>query len=224
MDILKAIEQRHSVRNYTEKPIPEDIAEALEEETEICNKESGLHIQLVLNEEKAFTGFLAHYGKFRNVKNYLALVGKDDAETSVGYFGEKIVLKAQALGLNSCWVALTFKKGIVKKYCTVGEGEKLFCVIALGYGSTQGIPHKSKRMEEVCNVDDASAEWFRRGVESALLAPTALNRQNFKILLDEDGKVALYPQGGCRNVDIGIVKYHFEVGAGKDNFEWAEKN
>ena len=26
---------------------------------------------------------------------------------------------------------------------------------------------------------------------------------------------------GYTQIDLGIVKYHFEVGAGKENFEWA---
>ncbi|MEI3552822.1 MAG: nitroreductase family protein [Acutalibacteraceae bacterium] len=41
-----------------------------------CNQESGLHIQLVTNEPKAFDSFMAHYGKFKGVTNYLALIGK----------------------------------------------------------------------------------------------------------------------------------------------------
>lgn len=226
MDISEAIRERHSVRSYTDRPIPADVAEALKKEVEACNRESGLDIRLVLNEEKAFTGLLAHFGKFRGVKNYLVLAGKnnDDAATAAGYFGERIVLKAQTLGLNSCWVALTFKKGVVQKYCRLKKEEKIFCVVALGYGATQGVPHKSKRIEEVCTPEHLPKEWFRRGVESALLAPTALNRQNFMIEFDEEYEsVLLYPKDGTSwGVDIGIVKYHFEIGAGKENFKWEE--
>lgn len=74
--------------------------------------ESGLHMQLVLDEPKGFDGFMAHYGKFSGVKNYIAVIGKKgrDLEEKCGYYGEKVVLYAQRLGLNTCWVALTYSK------------------------------------------------------------------------------------------------------------------
>lgn len=77
-----------------------------------CNRESGLHIQLVLDEPRGFGGLPAHYGKFSGVKNYIALIGKKspNLEEACGYYGEKIVLRAQQLGLNTCWVAMTYSK------------------------------------------------------------------------------------------------------------------
>lgn len=69
MDIMEAIDLRHSVRQYLDKPIDEDLVNNLKKEIEECNKESGLHIQLVLNEPKAFDTFMAHYGKFQDRKS-----------------------------------------------------------------------------------------------------------------------------------------------------------
>ena len=108
--------------------------DALEAEVARCNQESGLHIQLVLNEPKAFDGFMAHYGKFSGVKNYIAMIGKADAslEEKCGYYGERLVLLAQQLGLNTCWVAMTYSK--VKTAFTLLPGEKLCVVIALSSG------------------------------------------------------------------------------------------
>lgn len=95
-----------------------------------CNSEGELNIQLVTDEPDAFDGFMAHYGKFSGVKNYVAMIGKKSAnlQEKVGYYGEIIVLAAQSLGLNSCWVAMTYKK--IKSAFTVGKDEKLCCVIA----------------------------------------------------------------------------------------------
>lgn len=76
MNIFEIMEQRHSVRRYKDVAIDEKIIEILEDEIEKCNKESGLNIQLVKDEPLAFDGFMAHYGKFSGVKNYIALVGK----------------------------------------------------------------------------------------------------------------------------------------------------
>lgn len=214
MDISEAIKERHSVRAYTDKKIEGEVLLALENKIAEINGESGLNVQLVLNEEKAFGGRMAHYGKFSGVKNYIAMVGKKGADLSekVGYYGQKLVLFAQTLGLNTCWVALTYKK--VKTAYKIEEGEKLALVIAIGYGATQGVPHKSKSINAVSNAGEDSPEWFVNGVKAALLAPTATNQQKFFFTL-KDGEVTAKPGlGFYAKVDLGIVKYHFELGSG----------
>ena len=216
-DLMKS---RHSVRQYTDRPLEDAVLAALREEIDKCNKESGLHIQLVTNEPKAFDGFMAHYGKFSGVTNYIALVGKKgtDLDEKCGYYGERLVLSAQALGLNTCWVAMTYSK--VSSAYQIEKGEKLVIVIALGYGKTQGAAHKTKSPTEVSNLGADTPTWFKDGVTAALLAPTAMNQQKF-YLSYTDGKVtASAGRGFYSKIDLGIVKYHFELGAGKENFRW----
>lgn len=73
-----------------------------------------------------------------------------------------------------------------------------------------------------------SPEWFRRGVEAALLAPTAINQQKFSFLLqpqEENKKPKIlakkgFSMVGYTKLDLGIAKYNFEIGAGKENFDW----
>ena len=163
---------------------------------------------------------MARYGKFSGVQNYFALVGKagPDLQEKCGYWGERLVLKAQMMGLNTCWVALTFSK--VKSAYILNDGEKLAAVITLGYGAAQGVPHKSTSMDEVTKVEGPMPDWFRAGMEAVLLAPTAVNQQKFLFTL-EDGKVSAQPGHAFYvKMDLGIVKYHFELGAGKENFQW----
>lgn len=222
MTILEAIENRHSVRSYRNKPIPAELIACLQSEIDACNKESGLHIQLVVNEPKAFDGLMAHYGKFSGVQNYIALIGKKSGafDELTGYYGERVALLAQTMGLNTCWVAMTFSKGTSKKNCIIGQGEKLGCVISLGYGESQGIAHKSKPIEALCSVDETMPDWFEQGMKAAQLAPTAMNQQKFHITL-VGNKVSVKSLGGFySNVDLGIVKYHFETGANGHNFSW----
>ena len=221
MTIMEAIRQRHSVRQYTDKPLGEDVIRPLEEEIAAYNKESGLHIQLVKNESKAFDSFMAHYGKFSGVTNYIAMIGKKgpDLEEACGYYGERLVLKAQQLGLNTCWVAMTYSK--IRSAFSVGEGEKLCIVISLGYGKTQGVPHKSKAIEKVAKTDGPAPDWFTSGVEAALLAPTAMNQQKFRFTLTDDKVSVRAGVGFYTKIDLGIVRYHFEAGAGKEHFTWA---
>lgn len=221
MNIIDVIKSRHSVRSYLNKEIEPEKVDALQKEIDECNKESGLSIQLLVNEPKAFKTSIMNYGKIKNAKNYIALVGKKnekDLDEKVGYYGERVVLKAQELGLNTCWVALTYNKGGVQ--AEVADDEKLVCVISLGYGETQGVVRKSKTPEKVSNIQEGDPEWFKIGVEMALLAPTAINQQQFYIEREEN-KIFIEPKiGFYAKIDLGIVKLHFELGAGKNNFEW----
>lgn len=220
MNIMDAMKHRHSVRSYLDKSLGAEVLQALQQEVALCNQESGLHIQLVTEEPRAFGSWMARYGKFSGVKNYLVLVGRKGPmlEELCGYYGERLVLKAQQWGLNTCWVAMTYKK--ISGAFSVRPGEKLTVVIALGYGKTQGVPHKSKAATLVSNLTDASPAWFRAGVEAALLAPTAMNQQKFRFQLTEGGVSATAGRGFYTKVDLGIAKYHFALGAGKENFTW----
>ncbi|MGN0998204.1 MAG: nitroreductase family protein [Faecousia sp.] len=221
MHLEEAVKTRHSVRQYQNKPLGAEVISRLQAEIDACNQESGLHIQLVTGEEKAFDGFMAHYGNFSGVTNYIAMIGKKNGELDekCGYYGQRLVLKAQQLGLNSCWVALTYSK--IKTAFIVDREEKLCVVIALGYGISQGVPHKSKTIEEVAKAEDKMPDWFRRGVEYALLAPTAMNQQKFSLSLKGNKVTIKAGMGFYTKVDLGIIKYHFEIGAGTGNFEWA---
>ena len=179
MTIQEAIAARHSVRAYKDQPLSEDIVKQLEDKIVELNLEGQLHIQLICNEPKAFQGTLAKYGKFRNANNYIVMAGKkaDDLDERVGYYGEHLVLLAQTLGLNTCWVGLCYSK--VSGTYVLGEDEKIACYIAIGYGETQGAGHKIKTIEQVSNATDITPAWFKKGVEAALLAPTAVNQQKF---------------------------------------------
>ena len=217
---LTLLKERHSVRSFLEKPIDSKTAGLLEEEIAACNAAGGLHIQLVRNEPRAFDSFLAHYGRFSGVTDYLALIGPKDStlDEKCGYFGERLVLKAQALGLNSCWVALTYKK--IPGAFRLEKGEKLCLVIALGYGKTAGTPHRSKKAESVSNLKASDPDWFRAGTEAALLAPTAMNQQKFYLERKDEQVRARAGLGPCVKIDLGIVKYHFEQAAERDSSVW----
>ena len=215
MTILEAIEARHSVRAYTKRPIDGAVRDALEAEIAACNRESGLRLRLCCNETKAFSGFLAHYGKFENAVNYIALIGPDepDLQERCGYWGERLVLFAETLGLNTCWVAGSYQKGEVKGL--LADGERLAAVISIGYGAKPGQAHRSKSFEQVTETKGLVPQWFRDGVAAALLAPTAINQQRFKFVLNGEDVEAKALLGPYAKIDLGIVKYHFEIASGR---------
>ena len=217
MDIFEAMRARHSVRQYKAEPLGQDIADKLREEIAKSNAEGGLHLQLALNEPKAMNCLLARYGSFKNAVNYIAMVApQDGCEEKVGYYGERLVLLARQLGLGTCWVAGSYKK--IPEALDIAEGEKIHMIITVGYGENEGKPHRSKSPEDVSNISEASPEWFKRGVEFALLAPTAINQQKFRFELEEDKVKATHGMGPYAKTDLGIAKLHFELGAGKENF------
>ena len=231
MTLSEAILARHSVRAYTEQPITGETLDALKQKIDEVNAAGHLHVQLVLDEPKAFLCAMAKYGKFRGVRNYLVMAGKkaDDLDERVGYYGEQLVLLAQTIGLNTCWVGVSYSK--TPGAFVLDEGEKVACVISIGYGETQGVSHKITSPKEVSNASDITPRWFNDGVKAALLAPTAVNQQKFHfefVGFDGEGKKpkVAAKKGtslvGYTQMDLGIAKYHFEIGAGKDNFDWLQ--
>lgn len=221
MTELEAIRARHTVRKFLDRAIPAEAVRQLDELIAGQNARYGLRMRLVTENADAFGGLL-RLVLAKGARNYIALVGKNGSRTEeqLGYCGIQAALLAQRLGLNSWWVAATYQKKAVAQIVGLQPDEVLTGIIVLGYGATPGTPHKSKRPEEVSTYRGEAPQWFHDGVAAALLAPTALNHQSFR-LTGEAGRVRLsVPEGSYLQTDLGIVRYHFEIGAGVENFTW----
>jgi len=216
MTIKEAILERHSVRNYQDKAIEKEKIDELNELIQECNDEGNLHIQLLEDAGNTFNRLLNKAMGLGSAPSVIACVGPDDdtLDERVGYYGEKIVLRAQQLGLNTCWAG-TYNRKNVK--ASVSDNERLAIVIALGYGINQGKPRKSKTVDQVIKGSESDMpQWFIEGVKMALLAPTAVNQQKFEIVLKGDDQYEVIDKGGILSkIDKGIVKCHFEIGAEK---------
>lgn len=228
MELIEAIRARHSVRKYDSRPIEPEKVAVLRAAIDRINAEQGLNIQLALEEPRSFSAGLWKYGQFSGVRNYLVMVGPkgEGAEEKVGFYGEELVLLAQTLGLNTCWVGLSYKK--IPGTYTLRAGDIVHCTISLGYGLNPGVQHPLRPIGNFYEVDGGVGggeppEWFLAGLEAAILAPTAVNQQKFRFILHPGNLVEakpLFSLIGYTRIDLGIVKYHFEVGAGKGSFEW----
>lgn len=219
MTELEAIRARHAVRKYTTEPLSPAIIDGLKEEIEKCNRLGQLHIQLITNHEGAFKSFLPLFGRFKNVKNYIALVAKKQGDfyMKCGYYGAYLMIKVQQAGLNSCYVTNSYHAN--KCQVTLAPNKELVGVIAVGYGAIDGTQHKSKSMESLCKP--CSEKWFINGMNAAVLAPTGLNKQNFFIEANGDTvSIRTKDNDTISQINTGIVKYHFEIGAGKEHFSW----
>ena len=220
MTIKEAVKQRHMVRKFTDKPIPADLAELLNARIAENNAAHGLNLKLVTGNSDGIGG-MAKMLLTKTVHSYIVLAGKDraDLDEKLGYCGADLCLYAQTLGLNTWWVGGMFSgKGAMKHLET--KDVRVNGVIAIGYGQTQGVPHKSKTAAEISQYNGAAPQWFLDGVEALLCAPTALNKQPYMVRGDGDRVSLTAGEGHFAGLDLGIGKYHFEVGAGKDNFQW----
>lgn len=225
MITVETIRERHSVREYDGKPLARAEFDALGAVVEECARESGLDIQLVGDNPEVFN-VIARFGLIRGCRTHVAFVvdgakaGDVAADEAIGYWGQKIVLAAQDMGLNTCWCALCSRK---KSHAVVAPGKKIRLIIAVGHGKTQGFSRKTKSVEALSSVECAKAPtWFAAAMEAAQLAPTAMNNQNFKITLLSDGKTVRIdaPQSGLNVIDEGIVRCNFEIAANEAGADW----
>lgn len=225
MITVETIRERHSVREYDGKPLARVEFDALGAVVEECARESGLDIQLVGDNPEVFN-VIARFGLIRGCRTHVAFVVDDAkagdvaADEAIGYWGQRIVLAAQDMGLNTCWCALCSRK---KSRAVVAPGKKIRLVIAVGHGKTQGFSRKTKSVEALSSVECAKGPaWFAEAMEAAQLAPTAMNNQNFKITLLSDGKTVRIdaPQSGLNVIDEGIVRCNFEIAANEAGADW----
>jgi hypothetical protein len=218
MDFKEAMQKRHMVRKYTDKPLSDEIIAKINERIELNNKTYNLNMKLMINNSKGVSSIMKLI-MARGVNNFIILAGdvSGNLDERLGYSGADIMLYAQTLGLNTWWVGGTFNRS-VSRYV---DNKKVTGIIAIGYGQTQGVPHKSKNVEDVSKYEGTIIPpWFISGVDGALLAPTALNKQNF-MLIGNGNRVKIECSNGIfTGSNVGLIKYHFELGAGKGNFEW----
>ena len=225
MITVETIRERHSVREYDGKPLSRAEFDALGAVVEEFVRESGLDIQLVGDNSEVFN-VIARFGLIRGCRTHVAFVVDDvkagdvASDEAIGYWGQKIVLAAQDMGLNTCWCALCSRK---KSHAVVAPGKKIRLIIAVGHGKTQGFSRKTKSVEALSSVECAKAPaWFAAAMEAAQLAPTAMNNQNFKITLLSDGKTVRIDalQSGLNVIDEGIVRCNFEIAANEAGADW----
>lgn len=231
MELNEAIERRCSRRTYIDRPIDDEKVRKLEALIKEGNNEGHLHLQLVLNDGKAFQGIRKSYGLLKGVQNYIALVGKEDKSLreKVGYYGERIVLEATRLGLGTCWIGGSFDKKSCN--CSMEEGEVLIAVIAIGNIPVEhtlkekiilkAVHGKSKEVTEMYEADEEVPNWFKDGMKAVQKAPSAMNKQPAKFYYKNSIVTAKVHDGkDHQEIDLGIAKLHFEIGAQGGKWQW----
>lgn len=231
MDIYEAVKTRRSVRDYNRCALTDDDIDMLIDEIAYINYKGNLNVQLRLDEPQTFVGGFASYGNIKGARNYIAMVGPKGKtiDERLGYYGERLVLAAQMRGISSVWLGLTYNKG--KMGAVVDKGDVCPLVIAIGYSDMGSGPRKVKPLERFAKVKgnpmkstDGLPQWFVSGLEMVQLAPSAMNQQRYVFdLVDGDQGMsvrATTKMGPYTKTDLGIARYHFEIGANRYSNDW----
>ena len=222
--LLDAVNVRITTRMYEDEKIDSDLSRQLRQNIDAVNLISGLHMQLIENCPQVFARANAE-GHFRNAQNFIALIGpagSDEAREASGYYGERVVLSAVLMGLQTGWVAGSWDKAEAERCCDISDNEELYLGIVIGYQEgysalmeesyeqrceTQRTHRPSKSADELFTVKAAAGtvsagtaavppQWFMDGVAAAAKAPSAMNRQPAMFSYDPgSGSVEAYIGG-----------------------------
>ena len=229
MNILDIMSRRTSRRTYTGEPLSQEQAADIQNLID-QNKGSGFCAYLNIGKGDPFQRFFASYGMFSHVANYVELRCDDrqnpESLERIGYFGEKLVLRATELGLGTCWIGASYDKS----KCRRPEEGETACLIALGSVPeektwkerliSKGVKRKSKSIDQMLTSDREAPEWLKRGMGAVCLAPSAMNGQPVKFLFKESRLFAMVEKNSPYvYIDLGIAKLHFELAAGNGRFK-----
>lgn len=227
----EAVFARRSRRQFDGKPAE---PRALAKVAEVCDgfRPFGSARAVLVRKapQKVFKGVVGSYGGVRGAPHCLVMVGPQDAAAEVGYVGQAAVLEATSIGLGTCWVGGLFRPDVAAALVAIGAEERVFAVSPLGrstpseslgekIATTMVKSRSRKTAEEIAPGSVGWPAWAKKGVETARVAPSALNLQPWRfsfganaITLSTDGKKD--PDGIPKRLDCGIAMLHFELGAG----------
>ncbi|MBW3080775.1 nitroreductase family protein [Bifidobacterium saguinibicoloris] len=248
--LIDAVNIRTAVRAYDDEPIDDDMARQIDMTLDPLNLIGGLDLQLVRDQPKVFAEANAS-GHLTNAANYLAVVGpKDDEEARerAGFYTERAVLAATLRGLGTLWVAGSWDRAEAARHCRIRNSEELYLGVVIGHPEHH-VERMAKSYEELAEFQrthrptktfeqftagmsaearEAAPAWFRAGVEAAMKAPSAMNRQPVTFTYDADDDTAaahIDPAAGDEHWasnDLGIAKLHFQIGAGQGRWAWGD--
>ena len=235
-DWLAAVATRRSRRAFDGIAVPGEAFEAMHSACERFRPYPDARVVSVREPAvDIFRGAIGNYGKVKGAPHVLVFIGDEHdpfADQHLGYTGEGIVLEAAALGLDTCWVAGFFDPKAAAELVTLAPGERIYAVSPLGHSpETMGLAERGmrgmagahKRKALVTIAPDAGEaarwpQWALAAVETARLAPSAVNRQPWRFRL-EGGALVIAKDGASempkvtKRLDCGIAMLHAEIGA-----------
>jgi len=170
MELEKVIKERKSIRNYEDKPIPEDkllrILEAARMAPSAGNRQPWRFVVVRNEKTKSRLAELADNQSFVGEAPIVIAVFGDPDDSPGGYRRdpmvaykqdpmiavEHICLEAVELGLGTCWIgpaSQNYNVDGIKKLLEVPNRMYMICLLPLGYPDQDPLPRKRKLREEV---------------------------------------------------------------------------
>ena len=233
----RAVDGRRSRRRFDEKPLKKEHLERLQA---VCADfrpfESARAVLVTESPKRVFKGAIGPYGKIRGAPAFIAFVGDTRSpivQEQIGYMGEGIVLEAEALHVNTCWVSGTFRPDATAALLGIDENEAVLAVTPVGYATPRlsfeeklltgfGRTHRRKPLSDlVIGLEQPEwPRWIRAALESARLAPSSVNRQPWRFHAERDSITVAVDSGELKResvqskrLDCGIAMLHIEVAA-----------
>ena len=234
--LIQAIQKRQSVRTYTGQPLNDEHIALIKQYMSQLQAPFGVKakIELIRNNSVEKRIKLGTYGWIKGANEYLALIYQTApfAETAAAYLFEEVVLYCTSIGLGTCWLGGSFSRSDFKKQLILAPNEKLRIVSPVGYAYTGDkkrflekyiVQSEKNRMRKPfetlffnLNFDNpltatAAGEYFQP-LEMVRLAPSANNKQEWRILFEEKA-LHFYkkPYPMFDAIDMGIALCHFEL-------------
>lgn len=247
------IRSRRSVRTYEKRPIPPESRQALESfigslpKPPFGSAVRFLAVSADAGDADSLKG-LGTYGVISNPAGFViaAVNPSDDGLFDFGFLMEAVCLKLSDLGLGSCWNGGSFRKSrfsgrigaaggeVVPSVLSFGvpSGRKSWIerVVTAGAGSARRLPFEDLFFDGGFNrpLTEAEAGKAAQALESVRLAPSASNRQPWRVVRDGgDGSFHFFLRMNAayqrkmkwarlvnlQVVDMGIAACHFGLAA-----------
>ena len=228
LNMTQAIDRRISCRAFERRALEPQTQRLLLRYVQEQNAVSGMHIQFLSAPDEKSTVKLARTMFTSSPLQTLVLPGRQtpEQEEQAGYYGQRIVLHAQRLGLATCWVAGTYDHHSV--HAQLEEGEQVLSVIPVGY-AMEKMPLKQQMIRVGLRRGDRSEdafvdsevlysqlpEWFRFCVQAVRKGPSAVNGQPINLSWRNGEICACIWKSNHKMeyLDLGIAKAQFEAAA-----------
>jgi len=245
--VSETIGRRYSCRSYSDDPVSESVLKTFQQLVDrpqtglFGNKPRFILIAMDVLPPREWKT-LGTYGVIKNAHLFLAgLVSPAPMATQdYGYCKEKLILQATGLGLQTCWIGGTFAVSAFGRAAGMRRSELLPTVTPLGYaarrqslterfmrgfaGSDQRLPWIKLffmgNAETPLSIEEAGD--FSEALENVRRAPSASNKQPWRIVYEKNRKAFLFYLSrttgykylrnvSLQEIDLGIAMCHFDL-------------
>lgn len=234
-DIEKAINKRHSVRNYSNKNISDEILNKIKKYINSLDMPMGVRIEFIFDDN--IGKYKGTYGFVKGAKNYMALICEENIKTLLwaGFIFEHVILYCTSIDIGTVWLGGTFNKNIFNNRFDLKHNESIKILVPFGYENNdkKGVlnnilsKNSSKRndFEKMFFKYDFNSpitySEYKEIYEFVRKSPSSLNSQPWRVLECDD---FIHFYSNKKNtefseIDMGIGLCHFYLGAKFKNKE-----